>query len=376
MRRHCRNERGAKKGVEAILKPVAASYGGPRIIDAAGPLVLSEPEYCRLSFELHFSKLKRMEYVSNWTTLILTGFDETDQFKYTYFVVCLIIYLLSSFVNALLISIIVLHHTLHKPMYIFVCNLCLNGMYGSTIIFPKLLIDMLSEDKSISYISCILQTFFLYICGFNELSLLTLMAYDRYLSICNPLKYVSIMTKARVRILLVVPWFYSFCLVLSCLSPTIGYPICSNTIEDFFCNILTFLKLSCTVLTIAHVNDTCISIINSTVLIAVIVYSYAQIFRVSYKASGGAKVKALNTCTTHLLLLFLYFTSGIFALLQSRLQWINNIDVPILTSISSLIIPGFLNPVIYGIRTHEIRKTMQNVIRKRKMGFNVKFING
>ncbi|XP_043928750.1 olfactory receptor 4C12-like [Protopterus annectens] len=313
-----------------------------------------------------------MENSSSETSFILTGFDKIDRFKSSYFAVCLIIYLLSSFANVLLISIIVLHEALQEPMYIFVCNLCINGIYGSTTVFPKLLVDILSEAQYISYIGCFIQTYCLYIFGFNELSLLALMAYDRYVSICNPLRYASVMTKVRVRLLLLVPWLYSFCLVLSCISPTLGQPVCSKIIQDIYCNTLTFLKLSCSAGTVANIFETCISISNGTLLIAVIIYSYVQIFRVSFKVSGGDKAKALNTCMTHLLLLFLYFISGLFAFLQSRVGWIANADfVQFFMSVSCLIIPAFFNPLIYGIRTQEIRKTIQKLIKKMVSGSNV-----
>ncbi|XP_043928756.1 olfactory receptor 151-like [Protopterus annectens] len=279
----------------------------------------------------------------------------------------LVFYLLIMFCNTSLITVIAMNKNLYEPMYIFVCNLCLNGLCGSTAIFPKLMADIISEAKVISQAECLIQMLFEIIFSTNELSLLTVMAYDRYVSICNPLRYVSLVTKRKICTLLILPWLYSFCFAISLIFQVFRLPLCSKFIADISCNFQAYIKLSCTDVSVSNMYETSISIIHAFTLMAVIVYSYVQIFKVCYRASKRAKSKALNTCMTHFLLLFVHLFAGLLGFYQVRTGGGTVDFVHFFVSLSFFMTPPLFNPLIYGIRTQEIRKTIQKVITNRTL---------
>ncbi|XP_043928755.1 putative olfactory receptor 13C6 [Protopterus annectens] len=228
-----------------------------------------------------------MVNISAGTTFLLTGFEKMENLKYSFFLASFVLYLLILFGNTSLITVIVLNENLYKPKYIFVCNLCLNGLCTSTAIFPKLMTDIISEVKTISQSGCLIQILFETLSAFNEMSLLAVMAYDRYVSICNPLRYASVMTKTRI-------------------------------------------------------------------------------FKVCYRASHGVKSKALNTCMTHFLLLCMYLMGGSLVFIQARIGGLDPLDfVHLFVSLACFMIPPLFNPLIYGIRTQDIRKTLKKLIANK-----------
>ncbi|XP_043928752.1 olfactory receptor 13C3-like [Protopterus annectens] len=228
------------------------------------------------------------------------------------------------------------------------------------------MVDILSESKTITQAGCLIQMYFAYTFGFNEMSFLAVMAYDRYISICNPLRYASLMTKIRVRMLLILPWLYSFCIIMTFILLALRLPLCHKFIANIACDSKTYLKLSCSDVSLNNIYETCISMIHVTTLIVVIVFSYVRIFKVSYRASRGAKSKALNTCMTHLLLLFIYLFSGLLVFFQARMGGVAALDfVQLFVSLVSFMVPPLFNPLIYGIRTHEIRKTIQKAFANK-----------
>ncbi|XP_043928754.1 olfactory receptor 2K2-like [Protopterus annectens] len=223
--------------------------------------------------------------------------------------------------------------------------------------------NILSEAKTISQVECLLQTLFGVIAGYNEMPLLAVMAYDRYIAICNPLRYSSLMTKMRMCILLIVPWLYSFCIAVPFLFQALSLPLCGKFIVGICCDFQAYIKLSCTNVSVNNIYETCISVIHTAMLIVVIVYSYVQIFKVCYRTSSGTKSKALNTCMTHLLLLFTYLLGGLLVFFQLRMGNVSALDfVQLFMSLLFFMIPSLFNPLIYGIRTQDIRKAIQKVI--------------
>nr|XP_014352379.1 PREDICTED: olfactory receptor 51E1-like [Latimeria chalumnae] len=135
-----------------------------------------------------------MENNSDFSTFIMTGFGEMENMKYLYSLCTLLGYLIILSLNLLLIVVIALEESLHKPMYILICNLAVNGVYGSTAFFPKLIADLLSDIHTISRAGCLTQVFFVHTTAGVEITILAVMAYDRFVCVCNPLRYTSIVT--------------------------------------------------------------------------------------------------------------------------------------------------------------------------------------
>ncbi|XP_062420872.1 olfactory receptor 4M1-like [Pungitius pungitius] len=154
-----------------------------------------------------------MDNVSVVRIFFLSGLNKTNDYRVTLFTLTLLYYCMILFLNISIIMIIVLDENLHEPMYILLCSFCMNGLYGTTGFYPKFLFDLLSSSQQISYEWCLLQAFVMnsFLCC--ELSILAVMAYDRYLAICRPLHYQSVMTKRKVSMLICFSWFTPFCIL-------------------------------------------------------------------------------------------------------------------------------------------------------------------
>lgn len=139
-----------------------------------------------------------MDNVSVVTIFTLSGINETMDYRIVIFSFTLLYYCVILFVNISLVVIIILDENLHEPMYILLCSFCINGLYGTTGFYPKFLLDLMSSSQEISYEGCLLQAFVMYSFACCDLSILAVMAYDRYLAICRPLHYHSFMSKRRL----------------------------------------------------------------------------------------------------------------------------------------------------------------------------------
>ncbi|XP_043928710.1 olfactory receptor 52E4-like [Protopterus annectens] len=306
-----------------------------------------------------------MENFTNSNYLILAGLDTISHNKSLYFIFYFFVYSAILFTNLLLVAVILLHERLHEPMYIFICNLCFNGLYGGTAIFPKLLTDIVAEIKTISDNGCLIQIFFIQTFGYNEIFFLTLMAYDRYMAICNPLRYSSIMTKVRVCKLVTFPWLYSFSISLIFIILIMKYSKCYNIIPYVYCESMSFLQLFCANVTVNSIFETCVAVSHFSILTIFVTYTYVQIFRACQNVSKGTKLKALNTCINHLLLLFVSFICGFLTFFQAQVGGSIPHFMEFLISMALFIFPPFLNPFIYGIRTQEIRSTIKKALQKQ-----------
>lgn len=215
----------------------------------------------------------------------LQGLNETRTNKQIYFTFTLILYLFTIFANLTLIFTIFLEKMLHEPMYIFLCNLCINGIYGASSFYPKLLHDLMADAHVISYTGCLTQIFFVYSYAFCEFTNLTVMAYDRYAAICKPLQYHTLITAKKVGQLLLLTWIFSLSESIIGTVLTTRLPLCGVHIDKMYCTNWEVVKLSCTdtilnniygfVLTVSHVFQTML-----------ILVSYINIIKASLKSKA------------------------------------------------------------------------------------------
>ncbi|XP_070289958.1 olfactory receptor 4M1-like [Salvelinus sp. IW2-2015] len=197
-----------------------------------------------------------MENSTQVKLFYLFGLQETFINKSVYFTLSLITYLLIITVNLTLIITIIQEKGLHEPMYIFLCSLCVNGLYGTAGFYPKLLLDLQSDVQVISYGGCFTQAYVIYTSVMCELSTLTVMSYDRYVAICRPLLYHTIVTSLTVRKLLLFSWCYPLFIALIALSLAVRIPLCGSRIDKIFCDIPSILKHACLPITINQMTMT------------------------------------------------------------------------------------------------------------------------
>ncbi|XP_040058112.2 olfactory receptor 1D5-like [Gasterosteus aculeatus] len=182
---------------------------------------------------------------SHITSFFLSGLDETMTLRVVLFSVTLLCYCLIMLVNVSLIVIIILDENMHEPMYILLCTLCMNGLYGTTGFYPKLLWDLLSPVQVISYSGCLVQAFVIHSFVCSDFSILAVMSYDRYVAICRPLVYHSVMSKKRLLMFLSFSGLPPFCIVATIMILTSRLKLCSRYIDRLYCVNFMILKLAC-----------------------------------------------------------------------------------------------------------------------------------
>ncbi|XP_077946194.1 olfactory receptor 52E4-like [Gasterosteus aculeatus] len=295
-----------------------------------------------------------MTNISNIVLFSLSGFSAISNYKILLSSVTLLCYCLIVVVNLSLVLTIVLDQNLREPMYVFVCSLCINGIYGSTGFYPKFVFDLLSKIQVISYQGCLLQVFVIYSNVKMDYSSLVVMAYDRYVAICRPLEYHSVMSVRRTAVLVAFSWLAPLCCesMITILTSTLKF--CSSKIDKLYCENWSLVKLAC--------GSTRTNNIFGLIVIAFycvhflfIVCSYVQLVKSALKSTKG-KRKFTRTCVPHLLCLLNVSVALLFDVMYSRYgsasvpQSVKNFF-----AIQFIVIPPILNPIIYGLILTKIR---------------------
>ncbi|KAM6955157.1 olfactory receptor 6N2-like [Lycodopsis pacificus] len=301
----------------------------------------------------------------NVTYITFDGHVEVHKYRYLYFVIMFIVYTLIISSNFTIVSIIVIHKSLHEPMYIFIAALLINSVLFSTVIYPKLLIDFLSEKQIISYSACLFQWFSYYSVASSEFFLLSVMAYDRYVSICNPLQYSTIMRKTTVNMFLIVAWVLPAC---ECSVPMLlsaKKEICKFHLKGILCN-STVLKLHCVSSTLLHIYG--LVVFASAVLLPVlfILFTYTRILVISYRCKGVRR-KAAQTCLPHLLVLINFSCLIAYDVLLARLELDIPITLRLIMALQIVTYQPLFNPIIYGLKMRGIYEHLKRLFYKTKL---------
>ncbi|XP_006902065.1 PREDICTED: olfactory receptor 5K3-like [Elephantulus edwardii] len=295
---------------------------------------------------------------------ILMGLTDQPDLKTILFVVFFVIYLVTMVGNLGLVTLIVMEHRLHTPMYIFLGNLALMDSCCSSAIIPKMLENFFSKDKIISLYECMAQFYFFCFAETTDCFLLAVMAYDRFLAICSPLQYHTKMSR-KLWIQMVIGAYiagnlHSMIHVGLLLRLTFCGP---HQINHFYCDILPLLRLSCVD---PFINELMILIFSGSVQIftvTIVLISYLSILFTIFKMkSREGKGKALSTCASHFLSVSLFYGSLLFMYIwpSSAKDGDNDITVAIFYT---LIIP-LLNPFIYSLRNKEVINVMKKIIKQ------------
>lgn len=279
-----------------------------------------------------------------------------EDLKYLYFMIFFVLYMFVFFANTTLMFIIITDKALHKPMYVFLCNLAVNGIYGGTALLPSLMGTLMSPSHEVSLACCKAQTYFLHTYTIIEFTILSVMSYDRYVAICYPLQYHSIMTITRVYKLIAFSWGYPLVAFALFFILTLRLTICRNIIERVYCSNYSLVKLSCDDTNVVSAIGLFSVVVYTFPQLAMTLYSYGHILKICFNATKKSKIKALKTCTPHLFAILNYSVGCFFEIVQSRFdtRYIP-FETQIVMSLYFLIFPPILNPAIYGLSVQALR---------------------
>ncbi|XP_056418945.1 olfactory receptor 1019-like [Hyla sarda] len=290
------------------------------------------------------------------TEFILLGFTTNMQINSALFFLFLVIYIVTTVGNSLIICMVIINPKLHKPMYFFLCMLSILDLGYSSTVLPKLLMDLLSKERTIPAIGCVIQIYVILLVEGCECQLLAVMAYDRYIAICRPLHYSILMRWSICYRLVSGVFFLSFML---CIFPSIFNPltICHNRINHFMCEMLAFIKLACENISSSELNIFSISFVTLLLPLMLILLSYASIISSVLKIRSTGRSKAFSTCTSHLAVVALYF--GTVMLMYFGPSSMYSTDQEKYSSIFYVIVSPMLNPLIYSLNNRDVKDSIK-----------------
>ncbi|XP_068521064.1 olfactory receptor 14C36-like [Anas acuta] len=300
-----------------------------------------------------------MPNVSSVSEFLLLAFTDTRELQLLHFALFLGIYLAALLGNGLILSAIACHHRLHTPMYFFLLNLALLDLGCISTTLPKAMANALWDTRAISYQGCAAQVFLFVFFITAEYCILTVMAYDRYVAICKPLHYGSLLSSRACAQMAAAAWGSGFLNAVLHTTSTFSLPLCQgNAVDQFFCEIPHILKLSCSDAYLREVGFIAFSfclVVGCFVFIAV---SYVQIFRAVLRMpSEQGRHKAFSTCLPHLGVVSLFVSTVMFAYLKP--PSISSPSLDLAVSFLYSMLPPALNPLIYSMRNQELKDALR-----------------
>ncbi|XP_074994608.1 olfactory receptor 14J1-like [Calonectris borealis] len=298
---------------------------------------------------------------SSITHFLLLAFADTRELQLLHFWLFLGIYLAALLGNGLIITAIACDHRLHTPMYFFLLNLSLLDLGSISTILPKATANSFWDTRDISYAGCAAQLFLFFFFISAEYFLLTVMAYDRYVAICNPLHYGTLLGSRACVHMAAAAWASGFLNALLHTANTLSVPLChGNAVDQFFCEIPQILKLSCSHSYLREVGLLVVSACFVIGCFVFIVLSYVQIFRAVLRIpSEQGRHKAFSTCLPHLAVVSLFVSTAGFAHLKppSISSPFSDLVVAVLYSV----VPPAVNPLIYSMRNQELKDALRKL---------------
>ncbi|XP_037695320.1 olfactory receptor 4B1-like [Choloepus didactylus] len=299
---------------------------------------------------------------TNVTEFIFTGLFQDPEVQRVCFVVFLLVYLATVGSNGLIVLIISISKSLNSPMYFFLSFLSLVEISYSSTIVPKFITDLLATIKSISLEGCLTQLFFSHFLGVTEILLLVVMAYDRYVAICKPLHYTTIMSRQLCHVLVTGSWLGGFLHSMIQILITIQLPFCGpNVIDHYFCDLQPLFKLACTdtfvVGVIVFANSGLFSVCSFLILVS----SYIIILVHLRNHSAEGRRKALSSCASHITVVLLFFGPAIFLYMRPSSTFTEDKLVAVLYTV----ITPMLNPIIYTLRNAEVKNAIWRLWGKK-----------
>ncbi|XP_057641838.1 olfactory receptor 4L1-like [Chionomys nivalis] len=295
---------------------------------------------------------------SSVTEFILVGFYGDWHLQIFFFVTFSLIYGATVVGNSLIIAIVAANSTLRSPMYFLLANLSLLDMGFSTVTTPKMIRDLLAEHKSISLWGCMAQMFFMHLFGGAEMTLLIVMAFDRYVAICKPLHYRTIMSHRLLHASVLLSWTIGFIHTMSQMVLIVNLPFCGhNIVNNIFCDLPLVIKLACIETNTLELFVIADSGLLSFICFILLLLSYIVILVTVKRKSPGRLSKALSTLSAHIMVVTLFFGPCIFIYAWPFGSFARSKMLALLyTAITPL-----LNPIIYTLRNQEMKKAMRKL---------------
>ena len=299
------------------------------------------------------------------TQFILVGLTDQSVLQLPLFFLFLVMYTVTVMGNLSLIILIGLSSHLHTPMYFFLFNLSFIDLCYSTVFTLKMLINIISKKKIISYMGCMTQLYFFTFFGISECYVLTSMAYDRYVAICNPLLYKIVMSPKVCSSFMLGSYLMAFLDAMILIGGMLRLNFCdANTINHYLCDIYPLLQLSCTSTHIIELEVIIVSGINITVPSLTIFVSYGLILsNILHISSTEGRSKAFRTCSSHIIAVSLFFGSSAFVYLKP--SSVSADDGKISSVFYTNVIP-MMNPLIYSLRNKDVKLALRKVLRMVK----------
>ncbi|XP_075715854.1 olfactory receptor 5G9-like [Rhinoderma darwinii] len=300
------------------------------------------------------------------TEFFLLGFQGSQSLRILMFCLFLVFYGGTLCGNLLIITLVSISKNLHTPMYFFILQLSINDIILITDIAPNMLHILLNNGGAITFIGCIAQFYFFSTSEAFECFILTVMSYDRYVAICNPLRYTSIMTIAYCVKLSITCWLVGFSIILIDILTISRLHFCGpNIIDHFFCDLLPFQEMSCSDISILRLEIFFLSIISVIIPTIIIISSYANIvFTVLKIPSNTGRQKAFSTCSSHLTVVSIfYWTMFSVYVFPTKVE---TLSINKILSLLYTVFTPFINPIIYSLRNKDIRKAINKAIQKHR----------
>uniref|UniRef100_A0A8B9SZI4 Olfactory receptor n=1 Tax=Anas platyrhynchos TaxID=8839 RepID=A0A8B9SZI4_ANAPL len=310
-------------------------------------------------------KMPNISSVSEF--LLLLAFADTRELQLLHFALFLGIYLAALLGNGLILTAIACDHRLHTPMYFFLLNLALLDLGCISTTLPKAMANALCDTRAISYQGCVAQVFLFVLLMSAEFSLLSVMAYDRYIAICKPLHYGSLLGSRACAQMAAAAWGSGFLTAVLHTANTFSLPFCQgNAVDQFFCEIPHILKLSCSDAYLREVGPLVFSVSLGFVCFVFIVVSYVQIFRAVLRMpSSQGRHKAFSTCLPHLAVVSLMVSTAMFAYLKP--SSISSPSLDLVVTVLYTVVPPAANPLIYSMRNRELRDSIRTLLEYRHL---------
>lgn len=306
--------------------------------------------------------------VTSVTSVTLDGLVLVSGHSVLFFCVCFCVYVFILSADCLVVCVICSQRTLRRPMFAFVAAVLLNGLAGSTAVYPRILFDLLAGGGLVhmSWSACMCQAVAVGALGGSSFMLLSAMAFDRYLSICRPLRYAALVSPAAVAALLLLCWLLPAALVGGAALLASRLPLCRTRLHRIYCDMYSIVGLTCggRAVRLSEVYGLLCAAATVFLPVAFVLFSYGRILRICLRSSRSFSIRALHTCLPHLLVFINYSISTAFELLHRRLHRGSGSQpaASIVASVLMVVVPTVLNPIIYGLNLSQVFRHVRRLL--------------